>query len=300
MKVLLSTILLLSCLMPLTSIAQEQSLDRAPERSQEGTQGPTEEEGKLREFGKEAERTSDENKQPETRSARDDDEDHTTGEIIGDILFSIFRDVVVPAVVDAAAEAAVEAHFDTNRVQEPEVVHSFAQYPYHEDGYGLYKIGGEKDFSLNLKGNLHYAGQGFLGGGARLRVSPIRYFSGEAHVNFLTERVNQRTDRMLLAAFFLNYNLVRENSWAMWLGIGDKVLRGAGASADGLAGNIGLEIYPVEPMSFHGSLSFGPYTEVFATGNFHSGRLTFFFGYQAFIAGSSTLGGMVAGSSFYL
>lgn len=259
-----------------------------PSRAQE----TEEDQGKLRDFGKAVEqgnsgsetgRVHHDEKTEEERE-REAKQEQENVELAVDILHALVK-------------AFISAPRDTSTG--PEEYHTFAQYPYFEQDQGLYKIGGAKDFSMQLKANFYREGPALMGGGARLRVSPLRYFSGEAYVNLLSEQLENRTDRMMLSSFFINYHLVRQNTWALWLGIGDKLVRGAGANEDGIAGNMTLEVYPINPVSLHANISWGPYSELFTTMNFHANRYSFFVGYQAFFAGPADLRGIVAGSSFY-
>jgi len=256
--------------------------------AQEQTEEPTES-GKLRDFGKEVERTANEPKRKEhpkseEELAREHESDAATVELLVDILHTIF-------------ESAIREPKDTIAV--PDEYHTFSQYPYAEEGHGLYKIGGAKDLSLNLKANYYREAPDLMGGGARLRLSPYRAFSAEAYVTLLSEQLKSRTDRIMLTSFFVNYHLVRENAWTMWIGFGSKGVIGAGANEAALSGNATVEVYPVDPISFHANFSWGAYSELFATLNYHLNRYTFSVGYQSLVAGKADLHGFLLGSSLY-
>lgn len=270
-------ILLIVLLLPLNVTAQ----DREGQADQaEG------ESGKLEDFGKEAERINkpNESERSQQEEERDRESDDATTDLIVDILQAIF-------------ESGISVRPDTSSL--PDEYHTFSQYPYAEPGHGLYKIGGAKDLSINLKANYYRESPDLMGGGARLRFSPYRYFSAEAYMTLLSEQLKTRTDRIMLSSFFLNYHLVRENAWTMWIGLGSKGVHGAGASEDGLSGSATVEVYPVDPISFHANFSWGTYSELFATLNYHLNRYTLSLGYQSVIAGKAGLHGLLAGTSVY-
>lgn len=270
--------------MPITVEAQE--------RDREQTEATERETGKLEEFGEAGNSGSSSTQSQSTHEQSSSDEEtehfHETDaaavQLIADILYAFVYGLIT-------------APKDTSIV--PEEFHTFSQYPYFEKDQGLYKIGGEKDFSMQVKANYYHESSNLMGGGLRLRLSPLRYFSAEAYLTFLSEQLRTRSDRMMLASFFLNYHLIRQNTWAVWLGLGDKLAYGPGDNRGGLAGNLTLEIYPFDPISFHANLSSGAYRELYTTVNYHVGRSNFFVGYHGFFAGSSDLEGIVAGSSFY-
>jgi hypothetical protein len=276
MKYLSIIALLVVLASPNPVLSQEQTADQAKTEN-----------GKLRDFGKEVERKveASENDEPSTHEdERDRERDQATADLLVDILFRIF---------ESAATSTPDTTF------EPEEYHTFAQYPYAEAGHGLYKLGGAKDFSLQLKANFYREAPDLMGGGMRLRVSPERHLAAEVYTTLLSERLKTRSDRMLLSSFFVSYNLVRENFCAAWIGLGSKLVRGAGANENGLAGNATIEFYPVDPISLHANFSWGPYSEFFTTLNYHLSRYSVYLGYQALVAGSADLHGFLVGSSLY-
>lgn len=128
----------------------------------------------------------------------------------------------------------------------------FSPYPYY---YG--NVQGEYDFGLETEDKKNLIGAGvnyLLGKYINSAEANVNYrflpFLGVdlSHQSFFEDRPNG-SDRLDVTSLMVNYYRIRERSFTGWWGIGATYF-GNEVNTYGFTYNIGLEVYPVKPMSF--------------------------------------------------
>lgn len=179
----------------------------------------------------------------------------------------------------------------------------FSQYPYVSSGEGFFSRVTGRRFSVNISGHYFYDESNLTGYGMRAKFSPHPFFSAELDFSDLTEKLKTREDHLKLYNVFINYNRLRLERWTFWWGLGLKGLQGD-KTYNGLAFDIGTEIYPIKPfsigMNYSGGFINGHYVpEFFSALNLHLNRFALFAGYQYWSAGSAKVDGLVSGMKVF-
>ncbi len=179
----------------------------------------------------------------------------------------------------------------------------FSPYPYYYDNvYGTYDFGSEK----GDKRSLTHVGVNYLAG------SPVN--SIEANVNYrfnpflgvelshqsFFEKGLTGSDNLDITSLMLNYYRFRERSFTGWFGFGATYV-GNEVKTFGAAYHIGLEIYPVKPMSFLVSYkqSFINESHINVTKyqtKYHRNKMAYYIGYHNISIGGIKASGVVLGA----
>jgi hypothetical protein len=128
----------------------------------------------------------------------------------------------------------------------------FSPYPYYYSN-----VQGEYDFGLETedKKSLISAGVNYLSGNyinsaeANVNYRFLPFLGVDlSHQSFFEEGLNG-SDRLDVTSLMVNYYRIRERSFTGWWGMGATYV-GNEVNTYGFTYNIGLEVYPVKPMSF--------------------------------------------------
>jgi hypothetical protein len=120
----------------------------------------------------------------------------------------------------------------------------------------------------------------------------------------LTEDLGTDQDHVQIYNACINYNRIRSQRLALWWGLGVKGVAGD-RTRHSFAVNLGTEIYPIKPVSFHINYNIGAINEK-AVGelllhlNFHIQCSILFLGYHRYSVGAAILDGAIVGVGVYL
>lgn len=178
-------------------------------------------------------------------------------------------------------------------------------YPYHKNTFGeylkgdaiglksnIFKISANRHFNKNING---------LELNANYRVLPI--FGLEAsYIHFSERTIIGRSDYLEISSLMANYYRIRENQISLWWGLGASYA-GNEVKKVGFAYNIGTEIYPFKPISFHAS-----WKQTFINNNsidvcktqvkYHIKEAAIFTGYHEFQLGNVKNAGFILGVEY--
>lgn len=182
----------------------------------------------------------------------------------------------------------------------------FTDYPYQAPNMGLYSSPDQtnKSFSMKLFGNYFYNSADLQGFDFRARICPLPFLGAALDFTDLTEDSGLKQDHIQIYNVFVNYFRGRSQRLALWWGLGVKGIEGNKTNYTP-AFNLGTEIYPIKPISFHFNYNIGSINEK-AVGelllhlNCHVQRLVVFIGYHRYSVGSAILDGAIAGIGVYL
>tara|TARA_R110001583_G_scaffold15501_2_gene63838 strand:- start:19535 stop:20350 length:816 start_codon:yes stop_codon:yes gene_type:complete len=181
---------------------------------------------------------------------------------------------------------------------------SLTPYPYYKNTFGEYLKGdsiSSKNNSFKISVNRYFNKNiNGLEINANYRVLPI--FGLEAsYINF-SERTIIGSDYLEISSLMANYYRVRENQISLWWGLGATYV-GNEVKKLGFAYNIGTEIYPFKPISFHASWkqSFinNNSIDIFKTQiKYHIKNTALFTGYHEYQLGNVKNSGFVLGVEY--
>lgn len=122
-----------------------------------------------------------------------------------------------------------------------------------------------------------------------------------SHVNF-SENTLLSSESLNITSFSANYYRLRENYFSAWWGIGGTYV-GNEVDTWGFNYNLGLDIYPVKPISLHlgwrQSFINDNTVDVFKSQvKYHIKRTALYTGYHNYKLGSETVSGLVLGVEF--
>jgi len=178
----------------------------------------------------------------------------------------------------------------------------FSPYPYY---YG--NVQGEYDFGLETedKKSLIGAGVNYLSGNyinsaeANVNYRFLPFLGVDlSHQSFFEEGLNG-SDRLDVTSLMVNYYRIRERSFTGWWGMGVTYV-GNEVNTYGFTYNIGLEVYPVKPMSFLVSYkqSFINQSHINVTKyqiKYHRKKMAYYIGYHDISIAGVKASGMVLG-----
>ena len=178
----------------------------------------------------------------------------------------------------------------------------FSPYPYYYDNVqGAYDFGLEKGDKNSLLG----VGVNYLAGNSiNSAEANINYrfhpFVGVdlSHQHFFEEG-RTGSDHLNITSLMANYYRLRERLYTVWWGIGMTYV-GNEVNTYGIAYNIGLEFYPVKPISFHLSYkqSFINESHINVTKyqtKYHRRKMAFYIGYHDISIAEVKASGLVFG-----
>lgn len=209
-----------------------------------------------------------------------------------DLFDDLFRDVFIELFLYVSYKTAL-GDFEHRH---------FSPYPYYYEN-----VGGEYDFGLKEedKRSLARIGGNYLLGNPvnaidvslNWRFDPLVGIE-LSHRSFF-EKGLYDNDYLDVTSFMLNYYRIRERSLTGWWGIGVTHV-GKDVNSYGFAYNIGLELYPIKPMSFHLSFkqSFINESNIntikFQT-KYHSKKMAYVIGYHDISLGGVKVSGVALG-----
>jgi hypothetical protein len=178
----------------------------------------------------------------------------------------------------------------------------FSPYPYYYSN-----VQGEYDFGLETedKKNLISAGVNYLSGNyinsaeANVNYRFLPFLGVDlSHQSFFEDRPNG-SDRLDVTSLMVNYYRIRERSFTGWWGIGATYV-GSEVNTYGFTYNIGLEVYPVKPISFLVSYkqSFINQSHINVTKyqtKYHRKKMAYYIGYHNISIAGVKASGMVLG-----
>lgn len=178
----------------------------------------------------------------------------------------------------------------------------FSPYPYYYDN-----VNGAYDFGLEIeeKKSLIGAGVNYLSGNyinsaeANVNYRFLPFLGVDlTHQRFFEEGLNG-SDRLDVTSLLMNYYRIRERSCTGWWGMGVTYV-GNEVNTYGFTYNIGLEVYPVKPMSFLVSYkqSFINQSHINITKyqiKYHRHKIAYYIGYHDISIAGIKASGMVLG-----
>lgn len=178
----------------------------------------------------------------------------------------------------------------------------FSPYPYY-----YANVQGEYDFGLETedKKSLIGAGVNYLSGNyinsaeANVNYRFLPFLGVDlSHQSFFEEGLNG-SDRLDVTSLMVNYYRIRERSFTGWWGMGVTYV-GNEVNTYGFTYNIGLEVYPVKPMSFLVSYkqSFINQSHINVTKyqiKYHRKKMAYYIGYHDISMAGVKASGMVLG-----
>ncbi|CAL2106775.1 conserved exported hypothetical protein [Tenacibaculum sp. 190524A02b] len=174
-------------------------------------------------------------------------------------------------------------------------------YPYYD--YGEYtKTLNEKTKRSNVKIGVNYFNnliKGFEVYGSYKFVPLIGIEA--SHIRF-NEKVNDKKDYLDISSLMLNYYRIREKYVSLWWGLGGTYI-GNEVNKLGFAYNIGTEIYPFRPVSFHFSwkhsfINNSSVQRFKANAKYHLKKTAIVAGYNNFNLGSVNTSGLTIGVEY--
>ncbi|MDZ7342585.1 MAG: hypothetical protein ONB27_14595 [candidate division KSB1 bacterium] len=182
----------------------------------------------------------------------------------------------------------------------------FSDFPYQSRNVGLYASPeiANKRFSMKLFGNYFYNSTDLQGFDFRARICPLPFLGAALDFTELNEDLGATQDNIQIYNIFLNYYRGRSQHLALWWGLGAKGIAGD-KTRHAFAINIGTEIYPIKPISFHFNYNIGLMNdnavgELLLHLNFHIQRSIVFVGYHRYSVGTAILDGAIGGIGIYL
>ncbi len=182
----------------------------------------------------------------------------------------------------------------------------FSDYPYQNPNVGWYDSPNQTDkrFSMKLFGNYFYNSTDLQGFDFRARICPLPFLGVALDFTDLNEDLGSKQDHIQIYNIFVNYFRGRSQRLAFWWGLGVKGIEGNKTNYTP-AFNIGTEIYPIKPISFHlnyniGSINDKAVGELLLHLNCHIQRSIVFIGYHRYSVGSAILDGAIVGIGVYL
>ncbi|WP_075340474.1 hypothetical protein [Tenacibaculum agarivorans] len=175
-------------------------------------------------------------------------------------------------------------------------------YPYY-NGDGEYTRDFHDDTqSVNFKIGANYLASRVNGLEFNAVFKPLPIIGLEfSHVNF-SEKTLLNSESLPISSFNVNYYRVREDHFSLWWGIGGTYV---GDSVDtwGFSYNLGLDVYPVKPISLHvgwkQSFINDDKVNVFKSQvKYHIRKTALYTGYHNFRLGSETVSGLVLGVEY--
>jgi hypothetical protein len=181
----------------------------------------------------------------------------------------------------------------------------FSPYPYFYDN-----VSGEYDFGLeeeDKRSLFHIGGNYLVGNTVNAIEVNVNYrfhpFVGVelSHHSFFEDGVHGE-DYLDLTSFMLNYYRIRERSITGWWGIGT-TYAGKDVETLGFAYNIGIEFYPVKPMSFHMSFKQSFINEsninlLKLQAKYHRKKMAYYIGYHDISLAGVKVSGVAMGIEF--
>lgn len=178
----------------------------------------------------------------------------------------------------------------------------FSPYPYYYDN-----VNGAYDFGLEIeeKKSLIGAGVNYLSGNymnsaeANVNYRFLPFLGVDlTHHRFFEEGLNG-SDHLDVTSLLINYYRIRERSFTGWWGMGVTYV-GNEVNTYGFTYNIGLEVYPVKPMSFLLSYkqSFINQSHINVTKyqiKYHRNKIAYYIGYHDISIAGIKASGMVLG-----
>lgn len=180
---------------------------------------------------------------------------------------------------------------------------SYSPFPYYSSRVGLFVNRAGNRQAINLSGHYLTGRDGLKSHSVRSRFSPSPFYHIEAHVSGFSETRDDGQDYLAFYDLYINYNRVRTQTTTFWYGVGIKGLQRR-SEIYGPAVNMGLEVYPGRPLSFHGAANVGRLNnrsvwETMFRINAHVNRAVAYVGYQRFSVGSISLGGPILGMGMH-
>ena len=176
---------------------------------------------------------------------------------------------------------------------------SYSPFPYHSPQVGMFVNQAGNRQAINFSGHYLTGRHGLRSYSVRSRFFPSPFYHIEAHVSGFSEERDNGDDYLAFYDLYINYNRVRTQKATFWYGAGIKVLQRR-SEYYGPSVNMGLEVYPGRPLSFHGTANIGRLNnrsvwETMFRINTHVNRAIAYVGYQRFSVGDVSLGGPILG-----
>jgi hypothetical protein len=175
----------------------------------------------------------------------------------------------------------------------------YSPYPYADPVYG--RFGGEaaRPVSFAASGYYLYSNANLDGFGFRSRFSPHPLLGLEFQFTEFHEQLEVGKDRLAKFNLTANFHRVRSPGINLRRGLGIKGMH-CHLNYTGPAYDLGVEIYPVRPVSLRlvhtGGWLNGVYVpEFYGTVNLHLGRIAVMGGYQYWSVGPVSLDGLILG-----
>lgn len=180
----------------------------------------------------------------------------------------------------------------------------YSPYPYKDPVHGRFGGSVGRPVSFDASGYYLYSNSTLDGFGFRSRFSPHPLLGLEFRFTEFRERLAVGDDRLAMFNFMANFNRVRSPGFNFWWGLGIKGMHGH-RTYMGFAYELGMEIYPVRPVSLqvvhNGGWLNGIFVpEFYGTMNLHVGRVAVMGGYQSWSAGTALLDGFILGLKLHI
>ena len=226
-------------------------------------------------------------------SSSDKDEDDDDDSIGGAIFESIFESIFL----DFLGYVSYGVVIGEGKYTE------ITPYPYFDGKSGEFtRIPNEKNRRTNVKLNANYFVHRVNGIELNAVVKPIPLIGVELDYLSFNEEGLFTDESLNITSINMNYYRVRENTFSMWWGIGGTYV-GNEVDTWGASYNIGTDIYPVKPISFHlgwkQSFVNDNTVNVFKSQvKYHIKRTALYTGYHNYKLGSETISGLVLGIEY--
>lgn len=183
-------------------------------------------------------------------------------------------------------------------------VREYSPYPYADPAHGRFGTESSRPMAFDATGYYFHNSSALDGFGFRTRFSPHPLLGLEFQFTEFHEQLSVGQDRLAVFNLMANFNRVRSPAFNLWWGLGIKGMHGH-VTRTGFAYDLGMEIYPVRPVSFQlvhtGGWLNGVYVpEFYGTANLHLGRFALMTGYQSWSAGSASLDGLIVGLKVHI
>lgn len=192
-------------------------------------------------------------------------------------------------------------------------------YPYYQNNAGEYIVYPEKDNDSTIvntndyyeykKSDLKIASNYFVGNGingvqTRLDFRIFYLLGIEASYNYYYEDLLDSTEHLDMAGLMLNYYRVRTKYVTSWWGIGATRV-GGGVDTVGFAYNIGMDVFPIDPVSFHllwkeSFINSSSIDEFQVEAKYHMKRSAFYGGWHYNQLGNLKMNGIVFGFQYII
>lgn len=181
--------------------------------------------------------------------------------------------------------------------------YGFNKRPYGSNNFGIYDVYAEKTSQVNLSTHYFYHDKNLTGQILNGNIFMTPYLSLEGSFIRLKENLESDSDRLDIYDFYLNYIRLRSSYINWWWGLGIKHIK-RDNTYTGFSLNTGMEVFPIDPISFDISFNSGfikekVVTEISCSIRFHLDRFYLQTGYLREAVGSEAIPGISAGIGLY-